>query len=140
MCHDATPNLSSAELETLGGDPGDLELGVLLAMAAAAGEAEPALDEVHGLDAAHLGVEDLGLDLGATHRRSADLRRVVAADHQHLVEGDLAALVALEELDADDVALLDPVLLAAGLDHCVHRLNPLLAAGATASCRVPENR
>src|SRR5689334_7316210 len=46
--------------------------------------------------------------------------RALAADHQHLAELDRAAGLALEPLDDKDLVLGDAVLLAAGLDHCVH--------------------
>ena len=44
----------------------------------------------------------------------------VAVDEQHGRELELGAVVGADQLDLELLALLDPVLLAAGLDHCVH--------------------
>src|SRR4051812_6755703 len=48
--------------------------------------------------------------------------RAVAADHQHLGEHDRVADLAGQALDLDHLVGGDAVLLAAGLDHCVHGL------------------
>src|SRR5450631_3456833 len=69
-------------------------------------------------------VDDLRLDLGPAHEGLAQLERL-ATDHQDLVEGDRVAHAAGELLDAELVALLDPVLLAARLEYRVHRELPL---------------
>ena len=61
------------------------------------------------------------------HRQTETVLRVTSiagavAEHQHLVEGHLGPRLAQQLLDDQHVAGLDPVLLAAGLDHRVHRL------------------
>jgi hypothetical protein len=63
--------------------------------------------------------QNLRLDLGAADRRLAELERV-AADQEHLAERDRVADAAGELLDPQSISLFDPVLLAAGLEHCVH--------------------
>jgi len=74
-----------------------------------------------GFDAAkHL------LDHGRGHhrpgeQRQADLeRRILAAEHQHLVELDEGSRLGRELLHTDDVARGHPILFTAGLDDCVH--------------------
>ena len=44
----------------------------------------------------------------------------VAVDEEHRRELELGALVGTDQLDLELLALLDPVLLATGFDHCVH--------------------
>src|SRR5690606_31430338 len=104
-------------------DRGDLDLGVRLAVTAAAGPTLLLLAEVEDLAVAIL-ADDLGLDLGSRDHGLADLRRLGATEHQHLGEGDGGTSRTLELLHAEDVALCHPVLLAARANHCVHRLTP----------------
>src|SRR5713226_1875969 len=105
-------------------DPGDLQLGVGLAVAA---DAVPAL--FLGAEVPQLAVlavrEDLGLDLGAADRRGPDLDALALADGQHL-ERYRRAHRLLQLLHLEQVALLDAVLLPARADHCVHRTAPWL--------------
>ena len=61
-------------------------------------------------------LDQLARDGGARDRGSADL----VADHQDFVEGHGAAFGDRQLLDDDDVARLDPVLLATRLDDCKH--------------------
>jgi len=62
---------------------------------------------------------DRRADLGAFDRRGAD-DDLLAAEHQDVGEVDGAAHVAGELFDANSVAFVDPVLLPAGSDDCVH--------------------
>jgi len=97
----------------------DLDFGVVLAMplplhvVLAAAE----LDDAHLVGAAM--ADDLGGDAGAVER-VAELDAVAVAQHQDVVEGDLAAGLGLELLDAERLALRHAVLLAAGDQYCVH--------------------
>src|SRR5512140_1504762 len=65
-------------------------------------------------------------DDGRLHRRTLDERsanrRLVAADHQHLVEADVAILGAAENvaLHVERLALSDPVLLSTSTNDRVH--------------------
>src|SRR6187402_3281642 len=61
---------------------------------------------------------DLALYRSAGDERLAKLRRI-AGDHENLVEFDLGARIALEELNLNGFALSDSVLLAASADNCV---------------------
>src|SRR5438105_3177413 len=105
-------------------DPGDLQLGVGLAVPA---DAVPTLflgAEVPEL--AVLAVRDhFRLHLRATHRRRADLDAVALAESQHL-ERHLRAHRLLQLLYLEEIAFLDAVLLSARADHCVHRTAPWL--------------
>src|SRR5689334_12786905 len=69
-----------------------------------------------------LGTAELANDL-AFYRSTRDERlaesRRVAGDHENLVEFDLGARIALEELNLNGFALSDSVLLAASADNCV---------------------
>src|SRR4051794_28257975 len=73
--------------------------------------------EDNQLRAAEL-ANDLAFHCSAGDERLAELRRV-AGDHENLVEFDLSARIALEELNLNGFALSDSVLLAAGADNCV---------------------
>src|SRR3954454_10321377 len=67
--------------------------------------------------------DDGGVDGRAVDHRDADLR-LIAADHQHFVEGDLF-LVSIAEhvaLDEESLALRDPILLSTGTDDGVHEM------------------
>ncbi|MNC63680.1 hypothetical protein D3C75_1138240 [compost metagenome] len=66
-----------------------------------------------------------GFDQGCSNRRtvdqrSADRNTLVAAQHEDFTEIDGSASVAVEFLDNNHIARLNPVLLSAGLDHRVH--------------------
>src|SRR3954454_3215136 len=68
--------------------------------------------------------DDGGVDGRAADHRDADLR-LVAADHQHFIEGDLF-LVSIAEhvaLDEESLALRDPILLSTGTDDGVHEID-----------------
>ncbi len=69
---------------------------------------------------AALVVDDLGLDLDLLERARVEHHVVVGAQH-HGAQGDLGALVIGELVDEQGLALLDAVLLAAGLDDRVGR-------------------
>src|SRR5436853_486782 len=62
------------------------------------------------------------LHLGAGDERRADLQVVAFADEQYFVERDRRADFSRQRLHAQLRAGLNTVLLAAGLDHCVHEL------------------
>src|SRR5438552_3731289 len=62
------------------------------------------------------------LHLGAGNERRADLQVVAFADEQYFVERDRRADFSRQRLHAQLRAGLNTVLLAAGLDHCVHEL------------------
>src|SRR5437763_6815919 len=106
----------------LGGDAGDAELGVRLAVAP---DPVPALflrAEVPEL--AVLAVRHhLGLDASAGNRGRAKLHLGSFADQQHL-ELDPGADVLGELLHLEEVALLHAILLPARPDHCVHLESP----------------
>src|SRR6478672_4894281 len=114
MCHGCSPLLLVAT-----GDAGDLDFGVvlpvahLLAMVLAATE----LDDADLVGAAV--ADDLGADGGAL-QRIADLDAVGIAEHQDVVEGELAAGFGFEQLDAERLTLHHAVLLTAGDQNCVH--------------------
>src|SRR5918996_628318 len=100
-------------------DAGDLHLGVRLAVPAPPRPAFLLLAEVEHLPKPVLG-DDLPRHLHALHQRLTHLRALRAAEQEHLVESDVAAHVASDLLDPEDVALGDPVLLSAGTNDCVH--------------------
>src|SRR5690606_29742654 len=115
VCHDCFSLLAVAGTV----DSGDLDFGVVLAMplplhvVLAAAE----LDDAHLVGAAV--ADDLRGDARALER-VADLDAVAVAEHQDVVEGDLAAGLGLELLDAERLALRHAVLLPAGDQYCVH--------------------
>ena len=49
-----------------------------------------------------------------------DLRLAVAAEHQHLVEGERIACLAGQFFHQNNIVIGDFILFAAGLDHCKH--------------------
>src|SRR5919106_2484371 len=100
-------------------DAGDLHLGVRLTMPTPPRPAFLLLAEVEHLPKPVLG-DDLPRHLHVLHQRLTHLRALRAAEQEHLVEGDVAAHVASDLLDPEDVALGDPVLLSAGTNDCVH--------------------
>src|ERR687891_2306085 len=68
-------------------------------------------------------LQHLGHHLGALDQGRADLQLaavLLVTDHQHLIEGDRLAHLAIEALDLDHLAGGNPILLSAGADHCVH--------------------
>src|SRR5689334_5767354 len=97
-------------------DAGDLDRGVVLAVAP-----RPALVRLvlvrEAADLRALGpTDDPGGDRGA-RQRARGRQHSVAVDDEDRLEGHVFAV---EQLDVEPVALGDAVLLAAGLDHCVH--------------------
>src|SRR5256885_202720 len=68
---------------------------------------------------------DRGRDGGAAHRRGADLR-LVAADHEHLAEGDLAVVGAAQDiaLHQERLPFSDAVLLSTGTNDGVQNEPP----------------
>src|SRR5690606_1268937 len=102
-------------------DAGDLDGGVPLAVPPApplvglrlVGEA----GDLRALRLAH----DPGGDLGALQRLGAG-QHGVAVDEEDGRELDLLGLAHAQQLDVEPLAVLDPVLLATGLDDCVHAL------------------
>ena len=106
------------------GDGGDPHHRLPLAMPARPAIALAA-DLLEHLDLLALaGLHQRGADRCALHRGFAQRHRGAFADHQHLVEGELGSWLAVELFDDEQIAGLDPVLFAAGLDHRVHRLAP----------------
>src|SRR5258706_7451596 len=78
------------------------------------------LEDLHLVAAA---VREHGrLDLGAGNERRADLDAVALADEQYLVEGNGGADLGRDRFDTELLAGGDAILLAAGLDDCVHCL------------------
>src|SRR5690554_6213582 len=70
-------------------------------------------------------IDDRGFHRGAFDEGQADRDIIAVADCQHVVEGDDAArLGVVEFLDVKFVASLDAVLLAAGLENCMHDGSP----------------
>ena len=69
------------------------------------------------LAALHLS-ENLALDLRAFHDGRADLGLIRIADEQNLVESNRFIRLSVELLYEDNVALLNTVLLATGLNDC----------------------
>src|SRR5512133_1769635 len=114
------PYLSAGPCRSrLGAHRLDQDLGVGLTVTALLGPALLLLAEVDDLLVPALS-DDLALDRRAADHRRTDLGRALTPEHQH-VEVHLAANVALELLDLESIALGHAVLLAAGLDHRVHR-------------------
>src|SRR5690606_25495633 len=103
------------------GDLGDLDRRVPLAVTPAAPVVGLALVGEPG-DLRPLGLaHDLGRDLRLAERLGPG-EHDVAVDHEHGGELDLAVVGRTDQLDLQLLALLDPVLLAAGLDDCVHAI------------------
>src|SRR6476620_10367171 len=102
-------------------DVGDAHDRQQLAMTVAAAVVlAPALLENDDLLA--LGLLQHGAGDRSTGHHGRTHQRVLAADHQPLGKHDLGPDITVETLDLDHVVLGDTVLLAAGLDHCVHGL------------------
>src|SRR4029078_1713197 len=136
------------------GDPEDHQL---LAMALLDPPARLRAVPERGDRVATLVPADLGLDGGAGHDGTADRRLVAVGDEQDPVERDAVAGRGLEQFDFELGADLDAILLAAGLDDCVHGtlrsgvtvvVRPRqrtwrsagLARGANAKCTVERRR
>src|SRR5690349_14757776 len=101
-------------------DSGDLERRERLPMTGLAPVVLPAAElEDDDLGRAVL-ADDLGLDLGSTNDRGADLHAVAAANEENLAQRDAVADVASELLHPETIALRHPILLTARLDHRVH--------------------
>src|SRR5690606_10440440 len=113
-CHLFAPRRSAHDLL-------DLQSGVGLPVPADLLPAPRPLLERNDLPPSSM-LDDPGDHAGGLHEGTADLRRL-PSDHQHLGDGDLVADVAVELLHAERITLLDPVLLAARLDHGVHRFS-----------------
>ena len=64
--------------------------------------------------------DDLAGNRSAGDHRAADGKAVVAANHEHVAEGDRFAGGTGQLLDLDHIGRGDPVLLPAGLDDCEH--------------------
>src|SRR5690606_32660291 len=119
VCHDCVSLLLVAT-----GDAGAPAFGVVLtethqlAVVLAAAELDDA-DLVRTAVADHLGG-----DAGALER-IAELHALAVAQHQDVVELDLAAGFGFEQFDAQGLALHHAVLLTAGDNNCVHDQIPL---------------
>src|SRR5215831_4698704 len=109
-------------------DRDDLHFGVGLPVSLPAGPAFLLLPEVEDATVPVLG-EDLPHHPAPLDEWAASLRGLRPAQPEHLGEGDLAADLAGNLFDADDVALGDAVLLPAGADDCVHLDLPLGVKG-----------
>src|SRR3954469_9714923 len=99
-------------------DLGDLDPRQLLAMAGATLVAALGLELEHAQLRAAQMLDDLGRDVGLAERVSLEHRVAVAREQQRL-ERDGGADVVGQPLDEQGLALLDAVLLTAGLDDCV---------------------
>src|SRR5262245_6017274 len=128
-------------------DPGDLDLGELLAVAVPALRvlAAAVLEDDHLLRL-ELRLDHLALDRGAGHERLADLRLVVLrGEEADFLEGQRRAGLDVALLDADSLPELNVVLVAAVLDDRVHgesrRAGMITGArgGSNASIRDGEN-
>jgi len=80
------------------------------------------LEDLHLLALA--GFDQGAGDDSAVHRGGADRHGLAFAKHQDFAESDFRARFTVELFDNQQIAGLDPVLLAAGFDHRVHRLAP----------------
>src|SRR5882672_10560272 len=98
-------------------DPGDLDRRVVLAVAP-----RPALVRLvlvgEAFDLRALRLADDPRGDGRTVERGRGREHVVAVDEEHRLQGHVFAV---EQLHVEAVALGHAVLLATGLDHCVHR-------------------
>src|SRR5690606_35309379 len=102
-------------------DADDAQHAFPLAVAAGAAIALAA-DLLEDLDLLALaGFDQGGRDGGAGDGRGADGDRVAFTQHQHFAKRDVRARLAVELFDHEQIARLNPVLFAAGLDHRVHR-------------------
>ena len=101
-------------------DGGDFHLRVRLAVTHLAFLVFLGLIGEHGHLSALAGLEDLRGHACARNIRLAGLEAVVRGHGDHLVKGDLGIRFGGQLFDVNHVAGLDPVLLPAGLDHCVH--------------------
>src|SRR5690606_22727715 len=103
-----------------GGDAVDLNAGEVLAVSLGPLVVLAPLELEHDhLTSAPL-EDDLGVDLRTGHRGGADLQVSSFSHCEDLFESDLRTLVAREALHAEDVALLDSVLLTACANDRVH--------------------
>src|SRR5699024_11112269 len=112
VCHCVIPLLAV--------DRGDFHLGVGLTMALAN---HAALLGTIGQDVELLALavfDNLGDNRSAVHDGRANLDGALLAHGQDLVKGDFGIGFGVQLLDEDGIADLDAVLLATGLDNCVH--------------------
>src|SRR5262245_4799335 len=84
--------------------------------------------------------EHLADHLGTVEERRSEARHAIAADHQHFGELDLCARIARHLLDVEHSIGSNAILLAAGLDDCVHvqphgEITPFGAGRARAGSR-----
>ncbi len=80
-----------------------------------------ATDLLEDLDLLTLAGFDQGRsNLGTVDDRRANRHALVTAQHKDFTEIDGSASVAVDLLDNNHIARLNPVLLSAGLDHRVH--------------------
>ncbi len=76
--------------------------------------------------------QDAGADASAVHHGLADGRLGTVGDEQDPIDVDGLARLDIHAIDLDLAAELDPILLAAGFDDCVH--DPLeMESGESAS-------
>src|SRR5690625_2552511 len=75
-------------------------------------------------------LHDLCAHHGAGHGRRTDGHAVVATHQEHLFELQAGPSLSGQALDLEHLVLGDPILLAAGFDHCVH-LSACVARGKT---------
>src|SRR5690554_1302420 len=75
-------------------------------------------------------LDNLGAHDGAGHGRRADGHTIVAAHQQHLFKLQAGPSLSGQALYLEHLVLGDPILLAAGFDHCVH-LFACVARGKT---------
>src|SRR3954453_22022565 len=101
-------------------DLGDLQHGLMLAMAVLAPVVLPPLFLEHDDLVGAALLDQGGADRGTVEQRRAGRDAGAVADHQHLAELERGAGFAIELLDGDHIVLGDRVLLAAGADHCKH--------------------
>src|SRR5713101_3068521 len=105
-------------------DPGDLDLGVALPMAAVSlGILAPAQLEGHYFLGQSVG-HDFRLDRCALYDRISDLERLPAPDEEHFVEHQFAAHVGRKLLDLEFLPGGNAVLFATRLHYRVHSASP----------------
>src|SRR3954463_13565461 len=121
-------------MSALPADLGDLDPRQLLAMAGATLVAALGLELEHAQLRAAQMLDDLGRDVGLAERVSLEPRVPVTGEQQRL-ERDGGADVVGQPLDEQGLALLDAVLLTAGLDDRVHGLSQSEVASRLAADR-----
>src|SRR5581483_8882608 len=123
--HGGLAFLGSRSAALTGRDLGDLDHGVVLAVTPAAALVRLALvgesPDLRALGVADDPCLDRGAAQGVGRREDA-----LAVDDEDRRELDLRLGLRAEPLDLEALPGLDPVLLAAGADHCIHELKTLL--------------